>query len=145
MANSKMKKRAGIAVLAGVVTAGALGASAASLGEFNVQNLGSSEGLVTSCQDPKQKINVNWGVAQKQTKKESALATFTVSNLSQACVGGEAQMIIRNASNQPIGGTFDGTVKKSEDGKTGVFQGTNTANPADVSSFVLTVSGNPVS
>lgn len=145
MANKNMKKRAGIAVLAGVVTAGALGASAASLGEFNVQNLGSSEGVVKSCQSPNQKINVSWDVAKGQTKKESALASFTVSNLSAACIGGDAQMIIRNATNQPIGGTVDGVVKPAENGKTGVFVGKNTANPADVTSFVLTISGEPVS
>lgn len=138
-----MKKRAGIAIVAGVVTAGALGASAASLGEFNVQSLGSSEGLVTSCQDPKQKINVSWNLKKDQSKKESALTGFTVTNLSAACIGGDAQMIIRNASNQPIGGTVDGTVKSAKDG-TGVFTGSNTANPADVTSFVLTISGQPV-
>lgn len=145
MASSKMKKRAGIAVVAGVVVAGAVGASAASLGEFNVQTLGSSEGVIQSCQNPDQKIDVNWGVAPKQTKKESALNGFTVTNLSAACIGGDAQMIIRNASNQPIGGTFDGVVKTSQDGKTGIIEGTNTANPADVKSFVLTISGKPVS
>ncbi|MFZ1362838.1 MAG: hypothetical protein WAS05_07885 [Candidatus Nanopelagicales bacterium] len=49
MANKNMKKRAGIAVAAGVVVAGALGASAASLGVLNASNLGSASTTVAAC------------------------------------------------------------------------------------------------
>lgn len=112
MANKNMKKRAGIAVAAGVVVAGALGASAASLGTLNAQNLGSAATTVAACQQDGQVIGVDWKNAAP-VNGEAYTATTTdigVSNLSDTCRGGEYQLVVTDQADAPLQ-TFTGTVE----------------------------------
>lgn len=137
MANKNMKKRAGIAVAAGVVVAGALGASAASLGVLNASNLGSASTTVAACQQAGVPINVDWKNATP-AKGEAYKATTTdviVSDLSDTCKGGEYQLVVTDKADIPLQ-TFTGTVKDSS------FKDELTNVPTDsIYGVTLTITG----
>lgn len=104
MANKDMKKRAGIAVAAGVVVAGALGASAATLGSLNASNLGSAQAVVAACQEDGKVIDVTWGVADAAAGAKAKTTTneVVVSNLSDTCKGGEYQLVVTGANDEAL-------------------------------------------
>lgn len=142
MANKNMKKRAGIAVLAGVVTAGALGASAASLGNLNVQTLGEAQGKIVSCQADGVPVDVNFktDIAGTSGTTKRNVTGVDVSNFSKACEGGAIQVAVLNDNNQVIGKPVSGTIKDLK------FSGDFAKAPevADANGVVVTVSGAPV-
>jgi hypothetical protein len=86
---SKMKmksmRKKSVAILAGLAVAGAVGASAASLGGLNSENLGAETGIVASCDD--NGINVDYTTVFDSDVGEYLVTAINLSDVSPGCAG----------------------------------------------------------
>jgi hypothetical protein len=86
---SKMKmksmRKKSVAILAGLAVAGAVGASAASLGGLNSENLGAETGIVASCDD--NGINVDYTTVFDSDVGEYLVTAINLSDIDAACEG----------------------------------------------------------
>lgn len=131
MAQLKRTHRVAIALCAGLFGAGAITASAASMGELNVQNLSSTQAQITSCQDPDQRIDINWGL---EADSKPTVANFVVSNLSKTCDGGQISVVINGKSGKSVDHA-SGIVKAGE------FKSDAKVDPSDVTGVIVTITG----
>ncbi len=82
---SKSMRKKSVAVLAGLAIAGAVGASAASLGGLNSDDLGADTGDVASCDT--NGIDVGYDTSFDGTTGEYVVTSINLSDINAACEG----------------------------------------------------------
>jgi hypothetical protein len=123
---SKMKmksmRKKSVAILAGLAVAGAVGASAASLGGLNSENLGAETGIVASCDDTG--INVDYTTVFEITTPANAetgdpatgeylVTAINLSDVSPGCAGQTYDFTAIDGDGVIIFAAADGTLTLS--------------------------------
>jgi hypothetical protein len=129
---SKMKmksmRKKSVAILAGLAVAGAVGASAASLGGLNSENLGAETGIVASCDD--NGINVDYTTVFDSDVGEYLVTAINLSDVSPGCAGQTYDFTAIDGDGVIIFAAADGTLTLS--GAVGDEPNTNDGNTASI-------------
>jgi hypothetical protein len=103
-----MNRKIALAVGAGVIAAGGVLASAATLGTLDVKTLGTSSAAVTGCAS--NNVQVEWNLPTAPNYSGSATvgdSTFTTTDLRvtvpAACVGATMRLVVANSAGAPLG------------------------------------------
>jgi hypothetical protein len=137
---SKMKmksmRKKSVAILAGLAVAGAVGASAASLGGLNSENLGAETGIVESCDT--NGIDVDYTTTFNATAGEYLVSAINLTDISAAC---EGQAFSFTVLGDPVGSsTVDSILLNQQDSilQTSGEQSITVAESAGLSAELVT-------